>query len=103
MLQQQALVNEAAHYSRKVPVWALANRCVLKIRLTTLMQDVYKRQAHDDAAALGSEDVFHHGIAMFLARGKREEEGKDGRSQRRGSIHATNIYLLRIYPQGEYC
>ena len=38
VLQQQALVNEAAHYSRKVPVWSLANRCVLKIRLTTLMQ-----------------------------------------------------------------
>lgn len=33
VLQQQALVNESMHYSRKVGVWALAGRCVLKIRL----------------------------------------------------------------------
>lgn len=31
--QQQALVNESKHYSKKVAVWALSGRCVLKIRL----------------------------------------------------------------------
>ena len=33
VLQQQALVNESMHYSRKVGTWALADRCVLKMRL----------------------------------------------------------------------
>jgi hypothetical protein len=33
VLQQQALVNESAHYSGKAAVWALAGRCVLRIRV----------------------------------------------------------------------
>jgi hypothetical protein len=33
VLQQQALVNESTHYSRKAPKWALAGRCVLRIRV----------------------------------------------------------------------
>jgi hypothetical protein len=33
VLQQQALVNESAHYSGKAPKWALAGRCVLKMRV----------------------------------------------------------------------
>lgn len=33
VLQQQALVNEATHYSGKAAVWALSGRCVLKMRL----------------------------------------------------------------------
>jgi len=33
VLQQQALVNEATHYSGRVAAWALSGRCVLKIRL----------------------------------------------------------------------
>lgn len=33
VLQQQALVNESAHYSGKAPVWALSGRCVLRIRV----------------------------------------------------------------------
>jgi hypothetical protein len=33
VLQQQALVNESMHYSRKVAVWALSGRCVLKMRV----------------------------------------------------------------------
>jgi hypothetical protein len=33
VLQQQALVNESTHYSGKAPVWALAGRCVLRIRV----------------------------------------------------------------------
>jgi len=37
VLQQQALVNESAHYSKKVPVWALSGRCVLKMRLMGAM------------------------------------------------------------------
>lgn len=32
VLQQQALVNESTHYSGKSAYWALAGRCVLKIR-----------------------------------------------------------------------
>jgi hypothetical protein len=30
VLQQQALVNESTHYSRKAPFWALAGQCVLR-------------------------------------------------------------------------
>lgn len=33
VLQQQALVNESAHYGKKARVWALSGRCVLKMRL----------------------------------------------------------------------
>jgi hypothetical protein len=33
VLQQQALVNESTHYSGKAPKWALAGRCVLRIRV----------------------------------------------------------------------
>jgi len=33
VLQQQALVNEASHYTRKAQVWALAGQCVLRIRI----------------------------------------------------------------------
>lgn len=33
VLQQQALVNESTHYSGKAPVWALAGRCVLRMRI----------------------------------------------------------------------
>jgi hypothetical protein len=33
VLQQQALVNEAAYYSGKAAVWALAGRCILRIRV----------------------------------------------------------------------
>jgi hypothetical protein len=33
VLQQQALVNESMHYSRKVGAWALSGRCVLKMRV----------------------------------------------------------------------
>jgi hypothetical protein len=38
VLQQQALVNEATHYSGKAPVWALSGRCVLRIRIMGTMQ-----------------------------------------------------------------
>jgi hypothetical protein len=40
--QQQALVNESAHYSGKAPFWALAGRCVLRIRFmgTMLVADL---------------------------------------------------------------
>ncbi len=37
VLQQQALVNEATHYNRKVAPWSLTGKCVLKIRLTQLI------------------------------------------------------------------
>lgn len=42
VLQQQAMVNEAMHYVRKVGVWALTGRCVIKIRLmgSTLVADL---------------------------------------------------------------
>jgi hypothetical protein len=33
-LQQQALVNESAHYSGKSHTWGLSHRCVLRVRLT---------------------------------------------------------------------
>lgn len=33
VLQQQALVNEATHYSGRLPQWALVGKCVLRIRL----------------------------------------------------------------------
>jgi hypothetical protein len=33
VLQQQALVNESAHYSGRVAKWALTGRCVLRIRV----------------------------------------------------------------------
>ncbi len=33
VLQQQALVNEGAHYSGKAHVWALSHRCVLRLRV----------------------------------------------------------------------
>ena len=33
-MQQQALVNESAHYSRKAHAWALSGRCVLRLRIT---------------------------------------------------------------------
>jgi hypothetical protein len=33
VLQQQAMVNESMHYNRKVGVWALSGRCVIRIRL----------------------------------------------------------------------
>lgn len=33
VLQQQALVNESAHYGKKARVWALSGKCVLKMRL----------------------------------------------------------------------
>jgi hypothetical protein len=33
VLQQQALVNESAHYSGRAATWALAGRCVLRIRV----------------------------------------------------------------------
>lgn len=32
VLQQQALINEAVHYNKKVAKWALAGRCVLRMR-----------------------------------------------------------------------
>ena len=38
VMQQQALVNESTHYSRKVPLWALAGRCVIRIRSRQLFQ-----------------------------------------------------------------
>lgn len=40
--QQQALVNESTHYSGKAPFWALAGRCVLRIRFmgTALVADL---------------------------------------------------------------
>jgi hypothetical protein len=42
VLQQQALVNESAHYSGKAPIWALSGRCVLRIRImgTMLVADL---------------------------------------------------------------
>ncbi|MBC8166607.1 MAG: hypothetical protein H7Y20_12135 [Bryobacteraceae bacterium] len=33
VLQQQALVNESAHYSGRAAVWALVSRCVLRMRV----------------------------------------------------------------------
>jgi hypothetical protein len=42
VLQQQALVNESAHYSGKAPFWALSGRCVLRLRImgTMLVADL---------------------------------------------------------------
>ena len=34
VLQQQALMNESAHYSGKAHAWGLVNRCVLRMRIT---------------------------------------------------------------------
>jgi hypothetical protein len=33
VMQQQALVNESAHYSGKAHAWALSQRCVLRVRI----------------------------------------------------------------------
>lgn len=40
--QQQALINESMHYSNKAGAWALAGRCILKIRIlgTILVADL---------------------------------------------------------------
>jgi hypothetical protein len=37
VLQQQALVNESAHYGKKARVWALSGRCVIRMRLMSSM------------------------------------------------------------------
>jgi hypothetical protein len=46
-IQQQALVNESAHYNRRVATWALTGKCVLKIRLTQLIT-VAELSPHND-------------------------------------------------------
>jgi hypothetical protein len=38
VLQQQALMNESAHYSGKAHAWGLVNRCILRLRVTGTIQ-----------------------------------------------------------------
>ncbi len=59
--QQQALMNESMHYSKKNGAWALAGRCVLKIRVlgAILVADL---SPHNPAGERFLKELAKHGM-----------------------------------------
>lgn len=116
VLQQQALVNESTHYSRKVPFWALAGRCVLVLRtmgalmvadisphnpggqrfVRELGKDVWQKMTDPDdcsvARGIGlaiAESGFMHGISVQTVR----------MSERSAEERGDNLVLFAAHGQ----